>query len=180
MTSNSEYDVTVVGAGPGGYVAAIRAAQLGLKAAVVERDELGGICLNWGCIPSKALLKNAELLSLIYRGEEFGFYFDGLRVDYEKAVERSRTVVDRNTKGIAYLLRKNKVEHITFSGQEALRRGQKVLFVTERAVFELTAGGVQLIEIAPGVELDKDILDAMEFRPIVERLDLMSDSLFIE
>ena len=74
----------------------------------------------------------------------------------------------------------NKVEHITFSGQEALRRGQKVLFVTERAVFELTAGGVQLIEIAPGVELDKDILDVMEFRPIVERLDLMSDSLFIE
>lgn len=74
----------------------------------------------------------------------------------------------------------NKVEHITFSGQEALQRGQKVLFVTERAVFELTAGGVQLIEIAPGVELDKDILDVMEFRPIVERVDLMADSLFIE
>jgi len=114
--ADGEYDVVVIGAGPGGYVAAIRASQLGLSTAVVEREELGGVCLNWGCIPSKALLKNAELLSLIHRGEEFGFYFDGLRVDYAKAVERSRKVVDRNTKGIAYLLRKNKVEHIKGSG----------------------------------------------------------------
>ena len=115
----TDYDVVVVGAGPGGYVAAIRAAQLGLNAAVVERDELGGVCLNWGCIPSKALLKNAELLSLIHRSDEFGFYFDNLRVDYAKAVERSRQVVDRNTKGVAYLLRKNKVEHIR--GEASLR-----------------------------------------------------------
>ncbi len=112
MTTASEYDVTVVGAGPGGYVAAIRAAQLGLKTAIVEREELGGVCLNWGCIPSKALIKNAEILSLFHRGDEFGFYFDNLRVDYAKAVDRSRGVVDRNIKGVAYLLRKNKVEHI--------------------------------------------------------------------
>ena len=117
MTSNSEYDVTVVGAGPGGYVAAIRAAQLGLKAAVVERDELGGVCLNWGCIPSKALIKNAEVLTLLNRAEEFGFYFDNLRVDYVKAVERSRQVVERNTRGVAYLLRKNNVEHIVGEGR---------------------------------------------------------------
>ena len=119
MTTSAEYDLLVVGAGPGGYVAAIRAAQLGLSTAVVERDELGGVCLNWGCIPSKSLLKNAEILSLIHRGEEFGFYFDNLRVDYAKAIDRSRGVVDRNTKGIAFLLRKNKVEHI--KGEASLR-----------------------------------------------------------
>jgi dihydrolipoamide dehydrogenase len=119
MTTSAEYDLVVVGAGPGGYVAAIRAAQLGLSTVVVERDELGGVCLNWGCIPSKSLLKNAEILSLIHRGEEFGFYFDNLRVDYAKAIDRSRGVVDRNTKGIAFLLRKNKVEHI--KGEASLR-----------------------------------------------------------
>ncbi len=119
MTMDAEYDLVVVGAGPGGYVAAIRAAQLGLKTAVVERDDLGGVCLNWGCIPSKALLKNAEILSLIHRAEEFGFYFDNLRVDYAKAVDRSRQVVERNTRGVAYLLRKNKVEHI--KGEAGLR-----------------------------------------------------------
>ena len=116
---DGEYDVVVVGAGPGGYVAAIRAAQLGLKTAIVERDELGGVCLNWGCIPSKALLKNAEIVSLVQRGEEFGLYFDNLHVDYGKAMDRSRRVVDRNTKGVAFLLRKNKVEHI--KGEASLR-----------------------------------------------------------
>ena len=112
MTMDGEYDLVVVGAGPGGYVAAIRAAQLGLKTAIVEREELGGVCLNWGCIPSKALLKNAEVLSLLHRAEEFGFYFENLRTDFGKAVERSRNVVQRNIRGVAYLLRKNKVEHI--------------------------------------------------------------------
>jgi dihydrolipoamide dehydrogenase len=119
-----EYDVAVIGAGPGGYVAAIRAAQLGLRTAVVEREALGGVCLNWGCIPSKALLRNAEVLSLIHRADEFGFQFDNLRVDYSKAVDRSRSVVDRNTKGIAYLLRKNRVDHIR--GEGSLREGHTV------------------------------------------------------
>ena len=112
MVSDGEYDVVVIGAGPGGYVAGIRAAQLGLKTAVVERDELGGVCLNWGCIPSKALLKNAEILSLLHRADEFGFKFDNLQVDYSKAIDRSRKVVDKNVKGVAYLFRKNKVEHV--------------------------------------------------------------------
>ena len=102
------YDVVVIGGGPGGYPAAIRASQLGLQVALVEREHLGGVCLNWGCIPTKALLKNAEILSYINRSEEFGFYFDNFRADYKVAFDRSRKVVDRNTRGVSYLLRKNK------------------------------------------------------------------------
>ena len=114
---DSEYDVVVVGAGPGGYVAAIRAGQLGLKTAIVEREALGGVCLNWGCIPSKALLKNAEVVSYFHRAKEFGLNFDNFSADYAAAVDRSRKVVDRNVRGVAYLLRKNKVDHITGEGR---------------------------------------------------------------
>ena len=113
MATDSEYDVAVIGGGPGGYVAAIRAGQLGLKSCVIERDALGGVCLNWGCIPSKALLKNAEILSYIHRADQFGLHFDNFRADYSVAVARSRQVVDRMTRGIGFLLRKNNVEHIT-------------------------------------------------------------------
>jgi len=105
-----EFDVVVIGSGPGGYVAGIRAGQLGLKTAVVEKSEIGGVCLNWGCIPSKALLKNAEVLSLFHKSAEFGISFDNLTADFSKSVERSRDVVDKLTKGVAFLLRKNNVE----------------------------------------------------------------------
>ena len=120
---DSDYDVVVVGAGPGGYVAAIRAGQLGLKTAIVEREALGGVCLNWGCIPSKALLKNAEVVSYFHRAEEFGLSFDNFSADYAAAVDRSRKVVDRNVRGVAYLLRKNKVDHITGEGKLTGRPG---------------------------------------------------------
>jgi dihydrolipoamide dehydrogenase len=130
---DSDYDVVVIGAGPGGYVAAIRAGQLGLKTAIVERDALGGVCLNWGCIPSKALLKNAEILSYIYRSEEFGLHFDNFHADYSVAIDRSRKAVDRNVRGVAYLMRKNKVDHITGTGRlkgngavEVTPEGQKL------------------------------------------------------
>ncbi len=112
MATDSEYDVAVIGSGPGGYVAAIRAGQLGLRSCVIERDALGGVCLNWGCIPSKALLKNAEILSYIHRADQFGLHFDNFRADYSVAVARSRQVVDRMTRGIGFLLRKNNVDHI--------------------------------------------------------------------
>ena len=112
----ADYDLVIIGAGPGGYVAAIRAAQLGLKTAVVERDELGGICLNWGCIPSKALLRNAEVLTLFRRAEEFGVQMDNLRFDFAPAIDRSRQVVSRLTQGVGYLFRKNGVESIKGSG----------------------------------------------------------------
>ena len=121
-----EYDLIVIGAGPGGYVAAIRASQLGMKTAVVEREALGGVCLNWGCIPSKALLKNAEVVSYFHRAEEFGLRFDNFSADYFSAIDRSRRVVDRNVRGVTYLLRKNEVEHIT---GEAVLRGNGVVEV---------------------------------------------------
>ena len=121
---NQEFQVIVMGGGPGGYVAAIRAAQLGRKVAVVERDRLGGVCLNWGCIPTKALLRNAEVLSLAQRGEEFGLQIQGLTADYRKAQVRSRQVAERLTRGIAFLLRKN---HVTVvAGTAQLRTATQV------------------------------------------------------
>ncbi len=112
MDSPTEYDIAVIGSGPGGYVAAIRAAQLGLKTVIIERDELGGICLNWGCIPSKALLRNAEVVSLFKRAHEFGITYENLEIDYSKAIDRSRSIVPKLTKGVEFLLRKNGVVHI--------------------------------------------------------------------
>ena len=104
------YDVTVIGGGPGGYVAAIRAAQLGLKTAIVEKEHLGGVCLNWGCIPSKALLRNAEIANLLTRGKEFGFSFENLQLDYAVAHKRSRDVSGRLVKGVQFLMKKNKID----------------------------------------------------------------------
>ncbi|MEK6222057.1 MAG: FAD-dependent oxidoreductase, partial [Chloroflexota bacterium] len=101
----SNYDVVVIGAGPAGYVAAIRASQLGQKVAIIDKEFLGGICLNVGCIPSKSLLKNAEVAhTLRDRGKEFGFSFENLKLDYGTAVKRSRTVSDRLVKGVAFLM----------------------------------------------------------------------------
>src|SRR3970040_1565134 len=106
-----DYDVVVIGAGPGGYVCAIRAAQVGLKTAVVDREWLGGVCLNIGCVPSKALLRNAEVAHLLrHRGDDFGFKVEGLTLDYAAAVRRSRQVADRLVKGVGFLMKKNKID----------------------------------------------------------------------
>src|SRR5216117_1562296 len=107
--ANQAFDVVVVGTGPGGYVAAIRCAQLGLTVATVEDDRPGGVCLNWGCIPTKALLRNAEVVSLFNRATEFGVTVTGVQADYAAAVQRSRRVADRMAKGVEFLFRKNKI-----------------------------------------------------------------------
>ena len=113
-----QYDVVVLGAGPGGYVAAIRAAQLGLKVAIIEKEYWGGVCLNIGCIPSKALLHNAEIAhTLQHRGKEFGFSFDNLELNWEVAWKRSRQVSNRLVKGISFLMRKNKIDTIEGNGR---------------------------------------------------------------
>jgi len=104
------YDVLVIGAGPAGYVAAIRAAQLGQKTAIVDKQWLGGVCLNVGCIPSKSLLKNAEVAHLLReRGKEFGFSFEDLKLDFSVAVKRSRQVSERLVKGVGFLMKKNNI-----------------------------------------------------------------------
>lgn len=107
----SEYDLIVIGAGPGGYVAAIRGAQLGLKTAIIDKEYLGGVCLNVGCIPSKSLLKNADIAyTLRNDGKEFGFSFDNLKLDFPAAVKRSRQVSNRLVKGVGSLMKKNKID----------------------------------------------------------------------
>lgn len=126
MSEIETYDVVVVGGGPGGYVAAIRAAQLGLKAAVVEREHLGGICLNWGCIPTKALLRSAEIYHLAQHAEEFGLKIKGIEFDLKKVVSRSRAVSEQLSKGIGHLMKKNKVAVI--EGQARINgKGAKLI-----------------------------------------------------
>ncbi len=157
--ANSAYDVVVIGAGPGGYVAAIRAAQLGLKTAIVEREFLGGICLNVGCIPSKSLLKNAELAhTLRERTKEFGISFDNLQLDYGAAVDRSRKVSDRLVKGVGFLMRKNKID--VHMGSAKLSAKDTVQVTGEdgktqelKAKNIIVATGAHAASI-PGVEID--------------------------
>ncbi len=112
------YNIIIIGSGPGGYVAAIRAAQLGMKTAVVEKAELGGICLNWGCIPTKALLKSAQVYNYIKHAENYGVKVDGLvKPDFQAMVKRSRDVAAGMSKGIEYLFKKNKIDHIKGTGK---------------------------------------------------------------
>src|SRR5271170_4232310 len=108
-----QFDVVVIGSGPAGYVCAIRAAQLGLKTAIVERDRLGGVCLNWGCIPTKALLRSSEIWHLMHRLSEFGFSAENFRFDIAKIVERSRKVALQLSNGVAFLMKKNKITVIS-------------------------------------------------------------------
>src|SRR5215471_2222658 len=111
--ADTDFDLIVIGSGPGGYVAAIRASQLGLRTACVERAELGGICLNWGCIPTKALLRSAEVFETYERAKEFGIRLDGkVEPDLAAMIARSRDVAAKISKGVAFLFRKNKIEHI--------------------------------------------------------------------
>ena len=111
------FDLAVIGGGPGGYVAAIRAAQLGLKVCIIEKEKLGGVCLNWGCIPTKALIKNAEVYSLIKHSGNYGIKVQNISVDFKKNVKRSRDISQRLSKGIEFLMKKNKIKHFNGIGR---------------------------------------------------------------
>jgi len=159
MSESVKYDVVVLGAGPGGYVAAIRAAQLGLKTAIIEKKWLGGVCLNVGCIPSKALLKNAELVhTLRERASEFGIQVDNLKVDYSAAVKRSRQVSSRLTKGVGFLMKKNNID--VFMGAGKLAARDKIVVTGEDGkTQEVSAKNIIIATGAysaniPGVEVD--------------------------
>ena len=115
-----QYDLIVIGSGPGGYVAAIRASQLKMKVAVIEKAELGGVCLNWGCIPTKSLLKSAQVYNYMKHSADYGIEADGdIRVDFRKVIERSRKVAEGMSKGVQYLMKKNRIEHIKGFGRLA-------------------------------------------------------------
>jgi len=152
------FDVAVVGTGPGGYVAAIRCAQLGLSVATVEDDRPGGVCLNWGCIPTKALLRNAEVVNLFGRAAEFGIKVSGFEASYAEAIQRSRRVADRMAKGVEFLFRKNKIT--LFPGRGVLRARDTVEVTGASATDTLTVKAVILAtgsepKSLPGVALDE-------------------------
>ena len=124
------FDLIVLGSGPGGYVAAIRAAQLGQKVAIVERESLGGICLNWGCIPTKALLKSAQVFSYLSHAEDFGITIKEANADFNAVVKRSRGVADKMSNGIQFLMKKNKIEVIMGTGK--LKSGTELTVIDDK------------------------------------------------
>jgi dihydrolipoamide dehydrogenase len=176
--ADTSFDLIVLGGGPGGYVAAIRAAQLGMKTAVVEREHLGGICLNWGCIPTKALLRSAEINHILHHLPEFGFAADNIRLDLGKMVARSRAVAKQLSSGVAHLLRKNKVTVFDGAGRLA-GAGKLAVTKDDKPVATLTAPHIVLATGArarelPGVEADGKLIwtykDAMVPKTLPKRL----------
>ena len=159
--AGQSFDVVVIGAGPGGYVAAIRASQLGQKVAIIERENLGGICLNWGCIPTKALLRSAEVFHLMHRAKEFGLSVQGASYDLNAVVARSRAVAKQLSGGIGHLMKKNKIT--VFMGAATLPKAGIVSVKTDKGVEELTAKAIILATGArarelPGLEADGDLV----------------------
>ncbi|MCV3271109.1 dihydrolipoyl dehydrogenase [Roseobacter sinensis] len=155
------FDLIVIGAGPGGYVAAIRGAQLGMSVAIVEREHLGGICLNWGCIPTKAMLRSSEVFHLMHRAKEFGLKADNVGYDLDAVVKRSRQVAGQLSGGIGHLMKKNKVTVVM--GEATIPAKGKVSVKTEKGSEDLTAKNIVLATGArarelPGLEADGDLV----------------------
>ncbi len=160
--ADQNFDLVVVGGGPGGYVAAIRAAQLGMKTAVVEREHLGGICLNWGCIPTKALLRSSEINHLLHRLGDFGFSADNIRFDIDKVVKRSRGVAKQLATGVGFLLKKNKVTVVDGAGKLAgagrvavEKDGKPVATLTAKHIILATGARARQL---PGIEADGKLI----------------------
>lgn len=147
----SKYDVIVMGSGPGGYVAAIRASQLGFKTAVVEKESLGGVCLNWGCIPTKALLKSAEVFDYLKNAKDFGLSVENADVDFTAVVQRSRNVAGGMSKGVQFLMRKNKIDVIMGTGK--VKKGKKVAVTDDKGTKEYEADHIIIATGARSREL---------------------------
>ncbi|MCR8825646.1 dihydrolipoyl dehydrogenase [Pseudosulfitobacter koreensis] len=159
--AETSFDLIVIGAGPGGYVAAIRGAQLGMKVAIIERENLGGICLNWGCIPTKALLRTSEVFHLMHRAKEFGLKAENVGFDLPAVVKRSRQVAGQLSGGIGHLMKKNKIT--VFMGEATLPAKGKVKVKTDKDTLELAAKNIVLATGArarqlPGLEADGDLV----------------------
>ena len=155
------FDMIVIGAGPGGYVAAIRGAQLGLNVAIVEREHMGGICLNWGCIPTKAMLRSSEVFHLTHRAKGFGLKADGIDYDLDAVVKRSRGVAKQLASGVGHLMKKNKIT--TVMGEATLPAKGKVSVTTDKCTEELESKAIVLATGArarelPGLEADGDLV----------------------
>ena len=159
--SQNVFDVIVIGAGPGGYVAAIRCAQLGLKTAIIEREHMGGICLNWGCIPTKAMLRSAEIFHLMHRANEFGLSAEKISFDLDTVIKRSRGISKQLNQGVTHLLKKNKVQ--SFIGEATILEKGKIKVLKEKKSEELLtdniiiASGARAREL-PGLEADGEIV----------------------
>ncbi|MGJ8604675.1 MAG: dihydrolipoyl dehydrogenase [Marivita sp.] len=158
---SKSFDMIVIGAGPGGYVAAIRGAQLGLNVAIVEREHLGGICLNWGCIPTKAMLRTSEVFHLMHRAAEFGLKAEGIGYDLEAVVKRSRGIAKQLNSGVGHLLKKNKVTVVM--GEATIPSKGSVKVKTDTGTEDLTSKNIILATGArarelPGLEADGDLV----------------------
>ncbi|MCI5065843.1 dihydrolipoyl dehydrogenase [bacterium] len=176
--ASEKKDLIVLGSGPGGYVAAIRAAQLGRSVSIIEKEDLGGVCLNWGCIPSKSLLRAAQLYHDMDRADEFGFTTSEVKVDFPKVINRSRDVAGKLSGGVSYLMKKNKVEVIKGTG--TLDSGNRI-HVRDEAGKSMTYQYADIIiatgaraRTLPGVEIDGDVLHtyrtALEYRRQPQKL----------
>jgi len=159
--ADQSFDLVVIGAGPGGYVAAIRGAQHGLKVAIVEREHLGGICLNWGCIPTKAMLRSSEVFHLMHRAKEFGLKAENIGYDLDAVVKRSRSVAGQLSGGIGHLMKKNKIT--VFMGSATLPSKNQVTVKGEKGTDTLKAKNIVLATGArarelPGLEADGDLV----------------------
>src|ERR1700735_1353096 len=146
----SQFDLIIIGGGPGGYVAAIRAAQLGMKVTLVEREHLGGICLNWGCIPTKALLRSSEIATLLNHAGDFGFNIKGYDFDLKKIVDRSRKVANQLSNGVAFLMKKNKIEVVMGQAKllgkgnvEVSKDGKKVADIAAKHIIIATGAAAR-------------------------------------
>ena len=182
--SENNFDLSVIGGGPGGYHAAIRAAQLGLKTALIEKDDgsgyagLGGVCLNWGCIPSKSLLKNAELVNQIKDSDKWGISFDNVTFDFEKAISRSRDVSKQLTQGIEYLVKKNKItlfkDTATLSGDNTINLLNSKETISSKNVILATGARPRNL---PNLEIDGDMIissrEALEIKKLPKSIGII-------